>query len=293
MKLPSVPNNQRWELPARTLLEELFGRSSVNVKSKMKLSSLLDNQQSDPLAKPLLDQIFESMDDPHDWANGNWLFPRAVKLLGVTAYRKDLLNGILLSIGSKTDSTQRSVSSAVVEYMKSIPTTSEGDEYSVAAFVDDLLDRATSNITSNAIVIPLFQTFNILLEAEILHRLADDSDGCTRLQRLCACATKNVTKWKNVQRINEAMKIVIGLLSFEGVRKENIESLHNFLAHPFPKTRYGAAEYLYLQVESLDYGIEDTSEIESILLDTKWSTISESEAREASNRVVYLFLDVN
>ena len=64
--------------------------------------------------------------------------------------------------------------------MKSIPVTSEGDDYSVASFVDDLLDRATLNITSNAVVIPLFQTFNLLLEAEILHRLADDSDGYTR-----------------------------------------------------------------------------------------------------------------
>jgi len=43
----------------------------------------------------------------HDWADGSWVFPRAVRLLGIEAYRKDVLSGILLSIGSKTDSTVR------------------------------------------------------------------------------------------------------------------------------------------------------------------------------------------
>lgn len=61
-----------------------------------------------------------------------------------------------------------------------------------------------------------------------------------------------------------------------------------------------------MQVESMDYGIKDTSDIESILLDTTWyvpclphnaatlnrrhrTAINENDARAASERVVNLF----
>ncbi|KAF5311690.1 hypothetical protein D9611_009412 [Ephemerocybe angulata] len=247
------------------------------------------NERWEPPAKGILRKLFQEDSEHHDWADGAWLFPRAVKLLAVPTYRKDLLTGILLSIGSKTDSTQRPVSKALIEYMETLPVSSETDEYTVVAFVDDLLHRVTSNLTSNAIVIPLFHTFNFLFEAGVLERLADDDAGYERLEKLRVCATKNVARWKNIERINEAMKIVVALLAFERVRRSNIDSIHCFLAHPFPKIRYGTAEYLYLQVESADYGVDDTSDIESILLETTWATITEGEAKEASDRVVELF----
>jgi hypothetical protein len=39
------------------------------------------------------------------WNDGNWLFPKAVRLLEVPEYRKPILTGLILSLGSKTDST--------------------------------------------------------------------------------------------------------------------------------------------------------------------------------------------
>jgi len=39
------------------------------------------------------------------WHDGQWLFPRAVQLLEIPTYRKCILNGLVLSIGSKTDGT--------------------------------------------------------------------------------------------------------------------------------------------------------------------------------------------
>lgn len=43
--------------------------------------------------------------EPSSWSDGAWLFPRAIRLLGVPEYRHDILSGILLSLSSKTDST--------------------------------------------------------------------------------------------------------------------------------------------------------------------------------------------
>ena len=42
------------------------------------------------------------------WNDGAWLFPRALHLLEIPEYRKDVLRGIVISIGSRTDSTVKS-----------------------------------------------------------------------------------------------------------------------------------------------------------------------------------------
>lgn len=118
-----------------------------------------------------------------------------------------------------------------MQYLENIPITSASEDYTLVKFVDDLLERVAANIASNAIVIPIFQSFNLLLEADILSRLGDDDGGrerygpsstqstflrplteVPRLQKLCSNATRNVTKWKNVERINEAMKMYASLL---------------------------------------------------------------------------------
>jgi hypothetical protein len=48
-----------------------------------------------------------SPSDQTGWNDGNWLFPRALRLLEVPEYRNTVLLGIIVSIGSKTDSTVR------------------------------------------------------------------------------------------------------------------------------------------------------------------------------------------
>ena len=41
----------------------------------------------------------------HGWQDGLWIFPRAMRFLEVSEYRPEVLAGLLISIGSKTDST--------------------------------------------------------------------------------------------------------------------------------------------------------------------------------------------
>lgn len=52
--------------------------------------------------------------------------------------------------------------------------------YSLISLVGDLGARAKSNMTSNAIVIPVLQTLNVLLEGDALDRLVDDEEGLKR-----------------------------------------------------------------------------------------------------------------
>lgn len=52
--------------------------------------------------------------------------------------------------------------------------------YSLTSLVGDLEARAKFNMTSNAIVIPVLQTLNVLLEGDALDRLVDDEEGLKR-----------------------------------------------------------------------------------------------------------------
>lgn len=41
------------------------------------------------------------------WSDGDWLYPRAVRLLEIKRYRTAVLDGIVISVASKTDHTVR------------------------------------------------------------------------------------------------------------------------------------------------------------------------------------------
>jgi len=70
---------------------------------------------------PLLKELFQSDAEAVGWHDGNWLFPKATRLLEVPEYRKPILTGLILSLGSKTDSTRRPVAASLVAYVRSLP----------------------------------------------------------------------------------------------------------------------------------------------------------------------------
>ena len=53
----------------------------------------------------------------------------------------------------------------------------DGGGYTLQALVADLIATAKSNLNSNTNVIPVFQAFNALLEADALERLCYNEDG--------------------------------------------------------------------------------------------------------------------
>ena len=48
--------------------------------------------------------------EPENWGDGNWLFPKAMRFLEIAEFRGDVLAGIVMSMGSKTDSIVRCLS---------------------------------------------------------------------------------------------------------------------------------------------------------------------------------------
>lgn len=123
-------------------------------------------------------------------------------MLEIPEYRKDVLRGIVISIGSRTDSTvkshfafchrsepfylhvvrqQRPMADNLVKFALALPLLKDQTStYSVSELVVDLIDYAKSNMTSNAIVVPVFRTFNVLLEADVLRQLPNEVTGLPR-----------------------------------------------------------------------------------------------------------------
>ena len=68
----------------------------------------------------------------------------------------------------------------MVAWALEIPVTaSEPDRYDLRGLAQDLLAQALTNVGSNNVVVPVLQTFNVLLEADVFEKLPQDPQGLT------------------------------------------------------------------------------------------------------------------
>ncbi|KAH9049928.1 TBCD protein [Lactarius hengduanensis] len=243
---PSVDDSSSWNFHGEQLFEELL------------LRDIPDD---------------DAAGGSHGWQDSAWIFPRAMNFLEIPEYRRAVLAGLLVSIGSKTDSTQRHVRNGIATYAKQLPieNNNSGRGYSLHAFVTDLITEAKSNLSKNNKVIPVLQVFNVLLETDALERLFESKDGTNSVQALFSIVSRGVPKLKNVHRVQECMKIfsLVNLLVIHQVSESCVPRLLDFLAHEYPTIRGETAKYLYLFLQSRDIG-GDTDEVEELLLETEW-----------------------
>ncbi|GBE84936.1 TBCD protein [Sparassis crispa] len=236
----------------------------------------------------MMKELFLSDSEVIGWNDSLWLFPKVVMLLDIELYRDAILAGLILSASSKTASTQRPVSSGLVTYANALPVAMTArDTYDLCGFARDLVAQAQRNVTSNTRLIPVLQTVNILLEANVFDRLGSDSAGLDSLQQLLLITTKNISRLKNPLRIMISMRIVINLWTISQLRAACRSHFASFLTHQYPKVRSDTAEYLYLILQSRDLGFE-TDDAETILLETEWMSSDSLSIQGAAQRSVEL-----
>ncbi|KAL0945858.1 hypothetical protein HGRIS_012143 [Hohenbuehelia grisea] len=237
----------------------------------------------------LLERLFPSNKADESWGDGNFLFPKAVQFVQIERYRDSVLQGLVLSIGSKTDSIHRPLSASLVAYCNTIHVTvSDGPTYSLQRLVTDLLNYARSNLAANAVVLPVLQAFNVLFEGGVLKRLDEYPEGIETLQDLLRVCLSNISRIKSIHRISQCMKITVHLLAFENLFSRAVSELTSFLNHRFPHVRSETAEYLYIFLQSHNVGRE-TDEVEELLLETEWLTEDTSVAHDAAQATVSAF----
>lgn len=190
----------------------------------------------------------------------------------------------MLSASTKTDSTQRPVTRSLVTYAQSLPlVATPSTRYDLCGLAKDLLAPAAQNLSANNVVVPILQTFNVLLEADAFDPLPEQPSGLDSLRSLLRIASRNVARLKNLQRIMMSMRIVVNILPLEPLRAECVAQLPSFLTHQYPKVRADTAEHLYLVLQSKYLGFE-TDGIEEVLLETEW-TSSDTHALQSATEI--------
>ncbi|KAJ1583910.1 hypothetical protein NDA11_001396 [Ustilago hordei] len=207
-------------------------------------------------------------------------FPRLCQLLFIPAYRAPILEGLIISVGSKSDLGERIIGPALT----SLPTTSAA--YTLVQLLGNIFDLCKRKFGDNRIFIPAIQTVNLLLENGAHEDGMDDI-----LIRLVKMATTNVGKIKSVPRLLASAALCANLIL--AITRENeedgrekmvlllVKTVETFLTHSFPTVRVKMAEQLYAVLSSSasfdeEEGgkLETWQELEMTLLDTKWGAAS-------------------
>ncbi|KAL5520109.1 hypothetical protein ACEPAG_1769 [Sanghuangporus baumii] len=214
------------------------------------------------------------------WNDGAWLYPKAVRFLEIRKYRDPILRGLLLSVGSRTSSTQQLASMAMLGYARDLPfgskrvnpsTTVDNEMNDIYTLISDILAIAHENPKFNNTVIPALHLFNVMLEGDVFSTPLDQvgEPFLDLLTEILELASRNVERLQSMQRIDESMRIVVNMLGLGSsiLRKRAIAKLERFLLHPFPKVRTDTAEAIYVALQTKD--IEFEAEAEQILLETE------------------------
>ncbi|KAJ9476833.1 Tubulin-specific chaperone D [Pseudozyma hubeiensis] len=253
-------------------------------------------QGSQPLGYDVVADAFgsEALTTGEDGVVGSRLkdprqaFPRICQLLLIQRYRTAILEGLIVSVGSKSDLGERVIGPALTTLI-----TTASTAFSLTTLLNDLFQLAKSNFGNNRIFIPCTTTVNLLLEN------GASQGGMERdaLVRWVKMTMTNVGKIKAVQRVvvsaTLAANVVLAIKSCESGKDVLVEILKKasevFLGHPFPTVRVKMAEQLYAvlsssvsfdEEEEEDEEREDKSkmevweELEAVLMDTKWGAMT-------------------
>ncbi|CAE6412425.1 hypothetical protein ACGC1H_005473 [Rhizoctonia solani] len=233
------------------------------------------------------------IDQAVPWNVGEWLFPRVPPLLDIVAYRRMLLLGIVTSLASRNESAQLPLADALCAYANALPLSPEpetADRWDLLGFINSLLETGRANTSANNVMIPLLKTIDILFGGEVLARLCSDEDGKKRLILILELAGKGAERLKNVDRIAAAMKVVVDLVALPPTASLASKYIESFLGHRFPRISAATAEALYLLTQTQD--LEESEELEGLLLQTTWINIDEQTRREKAKEVVALLHSV-
>ncbi|KAL1744501.1 armadillo-type protein [Schizophyllum fasciatum] len=234
--------------------------------------------------------------EPVPWSDGALFFPKAARLLDIARYRKEVLSGMILSVGSRSESITRPMGESIATYAASLPIApSDGAPYSLQGLLQDILARGQTNFTSNLVMVPVLQTSNVLLSSEMLQDALSNQTVTPQLSAIRALATKNIAKLKNVQRIQESMKIIVNLLPLTFSTQQEyvpcVEALSPFLTHDFPHASLSIkSEYMCQLLPGVDLeGREEA--VEEVLLETEWISPDKRMLQGATTRVIAALKD--
>ncbi|TKY90576.1 hypothetical protein EX895_000574 [Sporisorium graminicola] len=202
-------------------------------------------------------------------------FPRICQLLLIKPYRPSILEGLIASVGSKSDLGERIIGPALTA-LPTIP------------LLNDIFELAKSKFGDNRIFVPAICTVNLVLENGAV--LSGGEETMTRFVRM---VMTNVARIKSVPRLVASATLCANTILAIPASDDSSESTlipaltraaELFLTQSYPMVRVKFAEQLYAVLSSSvsfdeeeEEKMELWQEIEIALLDTKWSVSTGSD----------------
>ena len=202
-----------------------------------------------------------------NWAHPAHVFPILLQIMDSKAYFHSIFSGTVISIGGLSETVVKESTNAILQFFKSRNNGSKKDK-GIDEFIllacESLLLLFEKFHNEDRVIIPLIKTVDVLLRNSVFENLRPHSHPF--LVDILQILQKHSTSSTNIIKIKGCIDIMMRLLLFEDpVRGKALKYLVIFLGHKFPRVRKHAAEGIYVQFLSDQYGIgptiEDTLEI--------------------------------
>ena len=93
----------------------------------------------------------------------------------------------------------------------------------------------------------------------------------------------SIHKVRNVQRVLACIDVTIELMRYAAVSKKAAARIGDFFTHPYPAVRMSASEALYVALQCREL---NETQVESLLLNTPWSTGADNDLVQAAAQIV-------
>ncbi|XP_061363955.1 tubulin-folding cofactor D [Gastrolobium bilobum] len=180
------------------------------------------------------------------WAVPSYSYPRFVQLLQFGCYSRDVLSGLVISIGGLQDSLKRVSLLALLEYLEGVqsedPNTRTSREYMLSV---DILWVLQQYKKCDRVIIPTLKTIEILFGKKIfLNMEAHTPTFCVAVLDSLAIELKGS---KDFSKLYAGIAILGYVASIpEPINMRAFSQLLTFLGHRYPKIRKASAEQVYL-----------------------------------------------
>ncbi|KAE9618781.1 putative tubulin-specific chaperone D, tubulin-folding cofactor D [Lupinus albus] len=180
------------------------------------------------------------------WAVPSYSYPRFVQLLQFGCYSKEVLSGLVISIGGLQDSLKRVSLLALLDYLEGVdsqhPDTRKSREYMLSV---DILWVLQQYKKCNRVIIPTLKTIEILFSKKIfLNMEVHTPTFCAGVLDSLAIELKGSRDFSKLYAGIAILGYVASVL--EPINMRAFSQLLTFLGHQYPKIRKASAEQAYL-----------------------------------------------
>mmetsp|Transcript_4041 Transcript_4041/g.3867 ORF Transcript_4041/g.3867 Transcript_4041/m.3867 type:complete len:1193 (-) Transcript_4041:55-3633(-) len=256
--LPLFVYNQEYMQQFKETQEKLQKTESLPDQSEMPIQSITSNYERSSL-----------------WSVPSFAFPLVVPLLDESRFRRDMIRGIIISVGGITESTVKSSSEELVKYVK------RNKE-----IVWDLL-----NIFKEAeerLQIPFMKTWSLLFKhIPSINEMSEFGHQLLIVTQESIKTSKDIHKWLN------SLGVFTALLDNPQCSREALRIMVGALGQAYPKVRAQAAQNLYSFFLGIDShhafcSSEDAfNKMVDMIINTSW-ILSLKEVRPVRNEIFLL-----